>query len=67
MTGYNINVSLIIFLLNFNTMSYAPETSLIVCLRSTLSEKPPYCSGMRALPHDQLDLYYRLENAQYVS
>ena len=66
MTGYNINVSLIIFLLNFNTMSYAPETPLIARLRSTLSEKPPYCSGVLALPQDQLDLYYGQDNARYV-
>ena len=49
------------------TMSYTPETPQIARLRSTLSEKPPYCSGVLALPQDQLDLYYGQDNARYVS
>ena len=66
MAGHGVNVSLITLLLNV-TMSYTPETPLIAHLRSTLSEKPPYCSGVLALPQDQLDLYYGQDNARYVS
>ena len=59
-------MSLITLLLNV-PMSYTPETPLIARLRSTLSEKPPYCSGVLALPQGQLSLYYGEDNARYVS
>ena len=48
-------------------MTYLPEPLLLSQLRAKLAEKPPFCSGILALPTDQLDLYFGQENAQYAA
>ena len=43
------------------------ELPMLSKLRDTLTEQPPLCSGVLALPSDQLQMYFGERNAQYVA
>ncbi|KAH9923778.1 uncharacterized protein BXZ73DRAFT_103826 [Epithele typhae] len=43
-----------------------PATASLLNLRAKLAEKPPFCSGIFALPPEQLQLYYGKENPKFV-
>ena len=40
---------------------------LIQRLRTTLTSRPPYCSGVLEVAPDNFELYYGREDAQYVA
>lgn len=50
-----------------NMMDTLRELPMLSKLRDTLTEQPPFCSGILALPSDQLQMYFGERNAQYVA
>ncbi|KAH9923766.1 uncharacterized protein BXZ73DRAFT_50793 [Epithele typhae] len=43
-----------------------PETASLLELRAKLAEKPPFCSGIFALPPEQLQLYYGKQDHKFI-
>ncbi|KAH9923769.1 uncharacterized protein BXZ73DRAFT_79453 [Epithele typhae] len=44
-----------------------PATASLLDLRAKLAEKPPFCSGIFALPPEQLQLYYGQDDPKFVN